>query len=439
MKKTFLLIAAGAALLMGSCKSKIEPEKPSAGDADFSNYVAIGNSLTAGYADGTLYRTGQENSYPSMLAAQFKLVGGGDFKQPLLPGEAGWPSVKRVLGISIDCLGVQSLGPVLYSGTSDTAGSATNIAVGGPYNNQGVPGIRCIDYTYPNYGLVNPYSARFYPATANQKPLDVAIAANPTFFSMWLGSNDVLGYATNGGTGVVGGTTTIDISPTAAFKASYEASVAALVGLGAKGVLINIPDVTTIPFFTTVPAQGLALTRQGQADSLNAAYQGLNGIHFAVGANYWVIVDSTVPGNMRQMKAGEYVCLTVPQNSLKCSGWGSVVPLPDAYVLDAGEVANVKSATTAFNLIIEDVATQYGLAYMDANAYLASLKSGITWNGVTYTPTFVTGGVFSLDGVHLTPRGYALVANEILRVVNATYHATIPSVDINSKNGVLFP
>jgi hypothetical protein len=439
MKKSYLLIAASAALCIASCKSKIEPEKATAGDADFSNYIAIGNSLTSGFADGTLYRSGQENSFPSMLATQFQLVGGGEFKQPLLPGEAGWPGLKRVMGYSTDCLGIKSLGPVFYALSVDTAGSSASIASQGPFNNQGVPGIRCIDYMLTSYGVLNPYSARFYTNPGSTRPLDQALMAKPTFFTMWLGSNDVLGYATSGGTGANGGVAIGDISPLSAFKATYEASVNALVALNAKGVLINIPDVTAIPFFTTVPIKGLALTRQGQVDSLNAAYGGLNGIHFNLGANYWVISDSSVAGNMRQIKEGEYVCLSIPQNNLKCMGWGSIVPIPDDYVLDAEEVNNVKSATTAFNLVIEDVATKNNLGYVDANAYLTSLQSGITWNGVTYNPTFVTGGAFSLDGVHLTPRGYALIANEILRVINITYHSTLPMVDINSKNGVLFP
>jgi hypothetical protein len=38
------------------------------GEADFSNFLALGNSLTAGFADGALYITGQENSYPNILS-----------------------------------------------------------------------------------------------------------------------------------------------------------------------------------------------------------------------------------------------------------------------------------------------------------------------------------------------------------------------------------
>ena len=39
---------------------------------DLSRYVAIGDSITAGYADGALYFDGQKNAYPNILAAQFK-------------------------------------------------------------------------------------------------------------------------------------------------------------------------------------------------------------------------------------------------------------------------------------------------------------------------------------------------------------------------------
>jgi len=445
MKKLYILFAASALLFASSCKSNIEPEKATAGEADFSSYVAIGNSLTAGFADGTLYKSGQESSYPSMLAGQFKLADGGDFKQPLLPGEAGWPYApalgrfpKRVLGYTTDCLGNSSLSPVLFSGVIDTAGSSQNVAVAGPYNNVGIPGIRCIDFGVAGYGMLNPYASRFFANPGVQRPLEVALAAVPTFFSMWLGSNDVLGYATSGGEGVVGGVTLNDISPLSAFKATYDASVEALVNQGAKGVLINIPDVTAIPYFTTINPMGLNLSA-AQATTLTAGYAalGLSHVTFTEGPNYFVVEDATV--GARKLKAGEYILLTTPGDSLKCGGWGSIKPIPKRYVLTEDEVENVNTATMAFNQVIADAAARHNLALMDANAYMKSLKAGITWNGVTYSPTFVTGGAFSLDGVHLTPRGYALVANEILRVINQRYRSTLPGVDINNYSGIKFP
>ncbi|PZF72152.1 SGNH/GDSL hydrolase family protein [Taibaiella soli] len=428
MKKTYILGL--LALSVASCKPKIEPVTPQKGDADFSTYLAVGNSLTSGYSDGSLYRSGQVNSYPAMLAGQFKLVGGGDFKEPLLPGESGWPEPKKVLAIVNG-----SLAPVDAT-QNDTAGSSTNIAAQGPFNNTGVPGIRCIDYLYPGYGTLNPYAARFY-SSPTERPLDEALKINATFFTMWLGSNDVLGYATAGGEGIVGGIGLTDISSTTSFEASYNATVEALIAHGAKGALMNIPDVTTIPYFTTIPINGLVLTRQGQVDSLNAAYAPL-GITFTLGQNNFIIQDVNSPVGFRQAKDGELLILTTPQDSLR-AGWGSLKPIPKQYVLDATEISNVQTATIAFNQIIQNAAATYKLAYVDINAYLKTFTNGVVFNGVTFTTTYVSGGTFSLDGVHLTQRGYALAANEMIRTINAYYHSSIPSVDVNKYNGMLFP
>lgn len=435
MKKTYIIFGL-LALSFAACKPKMDADTPQKGDADFTTYVSVGNSLTAGYANGTLYKSGQENSYPSMLASQFKLVGGGDFKQPLLPGNAGWPDLKMVLVATGNP--ASPVAPVTYNGPLDTAGSSVNISAQGPFNNVGVPGIRCIDYLFPGYGTLNPYATRFYSSPSTEKPLDEALKIKATFFSVWLGANDVLGYATNGGEGANGGINPTDISPLSVFTQSYNATIKAMVAGGAKGVLMNIPDVTTIPFFTTIPINALVLQRQGQVDSLNAAYAPLH-ITFHLGANNFIIQDPSVPVvGLRQAQDGELLLLTTPQDSL-ARGWGSIKPIPKQYVLDATEIGNVKAATDAFNQVIMKAAQDNKLAYVDMNSYLRTLSSGIEYNGVSFTSTYVSGGAFSLDGVHLTPRGYALAANEIIRVINAYYHSSIPSVDVVKYAGLSFP
>lgn len=436
MKKSFLIIFA-AAISFASCKSNIEPEIASSGDADFSKYIAIGNSLTAGYADNSLYKSGQENSYPAILAKQFSFAGGGDFTQPLLPGESGWPSSKLVLAVHPDCKGVPSLGPVPYPNQSDTSGSGLNVAAQGPYNNLGIPGVRCIDFSFPGYAMLNPYAARLVDNPMNPL-MTFATAQQPTFFSVWLGSNDVLGYATNGGEGSTSGIGLSDISPVNTFKQTYQALIKGLAENGkAKGVLINIPDITSIPFFTTISPRGLILSVE-QAAQLTQAYAPL-GMTFSEGENYFIIQDVLAPGGMRKIKDGEYIILTTPSDSLKCAGWGSIKPIPKQFVLSEDEVANVQNATRAFNEIIAFEAQEYGLALMDANTYIKTFKTGIYWDGAKYSLNFVTGGLFSLDGVHLNPRGYAMVANQVIRTINAYYKSTIPLAEVNQYNGILFP
>lgn len=438
------LLLAGSTLALGACKPNLMTQPYSNGGLNFTRYVAVGNSLTAGYADNSLYRSGQIASYPAMLSWSFSRLGPSDYKAPLLPGESGWPSPKLVLGATADMMGNVSLGPVPYPNQSDTVGSSINIAAQGPYNNLGVPGTRAIDFLNPFYGMLNPYATRFF-ATPN--PLEELSRIHPTFFTLWLGNNDVLGYATSGGMGKSSGGSPFSladrnaISGTNYFAAAIDSVLNRLLPDSGKGygAIMNIPDVTSIPFFTTVPYNGLELTRQGQVDSLNAAYAAA-GISFTLGANPFIIADNSVPViGLRPAKEGELILLTVPQDSLRYAGWGSRKPIPNQYVLDAGEIKAVHDATAIFNGILHSEAEARGLAYVDMNAYLKSLAPGVLYHGVDFTTEFVRGGLFSLDGVHLTPRGYAMVANHILTTINYYYGASLPLVDVNSFEGIRFP
>lgn len=434
-----LFIAGLAALAFAGCKPHLSTPDYNGGSLDFTRYVAVGNSLTAGYASGSLCRSGQESSYPAILANQFAAFGGGAFVQPLLKSETGYPSPKLVLGYSTDANGVTTLGPIPNPAPSDTAGDGNSIAAQGPFNNLGVPGIRAIDFLIPGYGMLNPYAKRFF-SSLSATPLAELGRMSPTFFTAWIGNNDVLGYATSGGSGSTNGGFLDQnaISNPQLFAVALDSVVNRMTAGGAKGVLMSIPDVTAIPFFTTIPYNGLVLTRQGQVDSLNTVYAG-TGIAFKLGQNPFVIADNSVPLlKRRQMKEGEYVCLTVPQASLK-SGLGSIQPIPGQYILDETEVANVRNTTATFNGMIAQEAAAHNLAFVNMGAFLSTITSGILYNGVSFNTQFVTGGVFSLDGVHLTPRGYAFAANEIIRNINAHYNANIPMVDVNAYHGLAFP
>lgn len=428
MKKVYFLLLS-AVLFITSCKHSDEPgPEYHSGDADLSCYIAIGNSLTAGYSAGSLYRSGQENSYPAILAKSFQQVGGGDFTQPLLPGEAGWPEPKYVLGTLTNCMGNTYDGSVFYNGPDDTQGSDQNISNQGPFNNLGIPGVRCIDFLTAGYPFFNPYSNRMF-ATPEKALMDIIPQERATFFSLWLGSNDVLGYATSGGTGLTEGMGLNDISPLRFFENSYDTLVSRLTANGAKGILITIPDITQIPYFTTIAADGLNLSAQ-QADDLNQYYQNAN-INFVAGKNYYVIADSLAAGGFRKMTSDEYLLLTIPLDSLTCGTWGKTTPIPDEYVLTNDEVNAIQQATQNFNQVITNAAASHSLALMDANAYLQTINKGITEEGLYFDTKFLTGGVFSLDGIHLTEQGYALMANKLIGTINTFYHAQIPMAKVS--------
>lgn len=435
-----------------SCKPDLQFEEIATGSADFSRYVAVGNSLSAGYSDNSLYRSGQINSYPNILATELKLVGGADFKQPMVPGDYGWPDAKLVLGWRTNCAGERSLGPVEHTGPIDTAGSNINIASTGPYNNLGVPGIRVADYLLGNYANIAStlgnadFAKRFYKDAA-KAPLDelkyTVDHINPTFFTLWMGSNDVLGYATAGGEGNAPGTPFSglvlpdDITPIDMFRRNYDSIVYNLIKNGAKGVLINIPDITSIPLFTTIPVRGLKLTYE-EALLMNTFHADVN-LSFAEGDNFFLIEDEVASGGKRLVMHNEYILLNTPADSIKCAGWGKVKPIPKEYVLTVDEVNHIRTFTAAFNQVIVDAAQKHGLAYVDMNFFLKTVVTGIKYGGVNYSTEFVSGGAFSLDGIHLTPRGNAIVANEIINAINKKYGSSLPSVDVNNYEGIKFP
>jgi lysophospholipase L1-like esterase len=475
MKKSIQYIAIlFTAVAFSACETAIDEPTYSAGPVDFSRYVALGNSLTAGYQDGALNLAGQTNAYPAMLAQQFKMVGGAaTFNTPFLTGDNGTYGVSPapslaltattpalVLAIKNDCLGVSGLSPTLSAAPNlNNVPFYTPIFNGTYYQNMGVPGVKSFDLLRHSLGVfgttMNPYYYRFAsdntPAGTSTVVSD-ALQSNPTFFTLWIGNNDVLGYATSGGSGIVGGTNPNDITPVAVFDSSIVNIVKAMTANGAKGVIGNIPNVTNIPYFTTVPYNGLALSNATQVDQLNAGYAvynmgakslGLDTIAFALGSNAFIIQDLSPQyaplGGLRQINAGEFITLNVPQDSIKCAGWGSQKPIPAQYVLDANEVNNVATYTASYNSYIKTVATQYNLAFADFNSFFKTFQTGIEFNGVTFTPTYVTGGAFSLDGVHPNKRGYALIANYYINTINTFYGSNIQQLDVNSYPGLTIP
>jgi hypothetical protein len=443
MKKILYIVAALA--FVTACKPKVDEFKASKGNADFDVYVAVGNSLTAGYSNGALYRSGQENSYPSILAKQFEKVGGGSFTQPILEDEDGVGIVstglltapvfvqKRTLGYATDCKSVTALGPLPPVFRSSAVLAPITQA---RYNNLGVPGIKSIHLMSTAY-TANPFYGRFAYAPGTSYVLKDAMDQNPSFFTLWIGSNDVLLYAVGGGEQAKNTTASDTLTPPAMFTAALTNAVNTLTSNGAKGAIANIPDITTIPYFTTVPYNGLTLSA-AQAGGLTALHAAA-GVTFTEGVNAFLIADASATGGKRKIKSTEYLLLSVPQDSIKCFGYGSQTPIPARYVLDEAEIAKVVSYTNQYNMTIESLASSKGLAFVNTNTLLASLQSGFSFDGIDFTNKYVTGGAFSLDGIHLTPRGYAVTANHFLKAINFQYKASIPLVNVSDYAGLTFP
>jgi hypothetical protein len=305
-----------------------------------------------------------------------------------------------------------------------------------------IPGLKSITTIYPGYGNpnngpgnFNPFFTRIAADIENSSVLSDAMAQQASFFTLSLGHDDVLGYAISGGT--QDAITPVTGAPGIGFDNSMGAIVYSMTANQAKGVIMNIPHLNSLPYFTTVPYNGLMLDETNAA-GLSAAYAQL-GISFHAGANAFIIADASAPGGMRQITETEMILLSVPQDSLKCAGWGSMKPIPNQYVLTSNEISQISQAIDGYNEVLYNLAAATNLAYVDVNAFMTRARTGIVYNGVGMNTQFVTGGIFSLDGINLTPKGNALMANEIIRTINTKYGAKIPEVDANRYAGIAFP
>ncbi|MBT3740903.1 MAG: SGNH/GDSL hydrolase family protein [Polaribacter sp.] len=435
---------------------------------DFSKYVSVGASFTAGYTDGAMFIAAQENSFPNILAGIF----GTEFKQPLMNDNIGG-LVYGGAAVQPPRFYFDGAGPARLPATPTTELTAV---LSGPFNNFGAPGAKSFHLGVPGYGQLNPYFGRM-ASSPTATVLGDALAQNPTFFTLSeIGGNDVLGYALSGGSGVDRSPNTAenlnpanyggnDITNPNVFAQVFSDMVTALTANGAKGVVANVPYITDLANFITIPYNPIPMDA-ATAGAVSSAYAQYNGgiqqafaylvavtpmtqemanaeiakrtISFTAGQNAVVIMDEDLtdltainPGliSMRQATSDDLLVLASsaiigtladPSNPASVNGVG--VPLADQWALTPQEQASIRTATDAYNTTIATVAASNpNVALVDFKGVLTEASTGIMFDNYTMTTSLVTGGLVSLDGVHLTARGYALMANKILASIDVEF------------------
>lgn len=439
----YILIIVGLA----SCKPKLKYDKLSSGDINPKNFVAIGGNGISGYADGALHVDAQKNSVAKLLSQQLELVGAEKLLQPLVPPQFNGFGLSTVnstivtansfLGNKTDCKGVVSLSPIKPTSNSSYSDLRANLS-NNSYNDLSIPFVKSYQFLQAGLGnLGNVYYNPFFERIAKNKITSSIVSdaesINATFFVLQPALHDVLQYALNGAA-------SDSITSESRFNLAIDNIVNKLTNNGAKGVIINVPNVSTFPFFNTIPFNGLTLDDQ-KAKDLNLVYNVIsNGsISFSVGVNAFVISDPTAAIGARQLKEGELVLLSAPLDSIKCNYLGSLNPFENRMVLTLNELSTIKTAITTFNNKLKSVCQLKNLAYVDAYAFYNSIYKGVVYNGVTVNAQFVKGGAFSLDGTNLNPLGNALLTNECIKAINKQYNSKIPQLNANLYRGVVFP
>jgi hypothetical protein len=260
MKKTILFIMMLSLALWMGC-SIDAPEQPKLNMTEnqlvLSKIVAIGNSLTAGFQSSGLCECMQPQSYPNLIARQIGKA--AEFEQPIIdaPGIGSTPGKGH-----LELVNGKIVAPDL---TVPPETMLLNKLLPRPYDNLGVPGAMLRDVLNATDAATSVSKTNSYfnlvlrnPNFGNMTQLQQAITLNPTLILLWIGNNDVLGSALNGGNPAL-------ITPQADFQAQF---TTLLTGLSEKTqaaiIMANIPYVTDIPYvntmdliFRTSPALGI--------------------------------------------------------------------------------------------------------------------------------------------------------------------------------------
>ncbi|MFL5562252.1 MAG: SGNH/GDSL hydrolase family protein [Gemmatimonadaceae bacterium] len=410
---TYTKLRAGAltavaltAIAVACTKDSVDVLSPTpAANPIFQRYVALGNSITAGYQSSGINDSTQRESYARLVAQQMHT----GYTYPSLVGPGCPPPV-------VNFLTQARLG----GGTSTTCllrDPATTLLI---QNNVAVPGATSADPTAATTKASNILTQLFLGGkTQVQRALD----AQPTFISAWVGNNDVLDAATKGVAVVTTALNTAGITDTTTFRANYKRMVDQLtVQKGLKGILIGVVNVTAIP--ALFPAESL-LTNP----TFKAKFDAIAGATTTVLANCPGSHALISYGLAGQIRAGTFPAVVSCQKNVPAA------PVGDWFVLDSTEQRIFNTDIARYNSYIANKADSAGFAYLDPNPLLYALRqSGAVPTLPDFTnPVAPFGTYISLDGAHPSGKTHCLAANAVITAINLKYQTTLSTLTIDAN------
>jgi lysophospholipase L1-like esterase len=376
-------------------------------DPLFERYVSMGNSITAGYQSGGINDSTQLQAYPVLLARSMH----SPFFVPLMRRPGCPPPYTNVF-----------TGARVSGGTPTTCALRIVPVQALPYvSNTAVPGAEVIDI-YNNLDTASNANTLTSFILGGLTQAQMMERAEPTFVSVWIGNNDVLGAATSS---TNGGDST-RITSVANFQTRYGAMLDTVAAAGPSGVvLIGVANVTAIPFFSQ-------------------------------GATYWAIKNGLVPGSsFPAVFTVSANCAPISSGIPGARGDSTLVPFPyGAALLGAAtagaprnldcadtvpqivvpsELVKLSSSVTAYNAYISSQATARGWAYVNPNTTLDSLRTiatAVRPFPLIGQPCSVNpfGTAFSCDAVHPSAATHRLLAEKLRQGINTAYTTAIPPI-----------
>ncbi|MEM6345723.1 MAG: hypothetical protein AAF927_17655 [Bacteroidota bacterium] len=438
-----LLVFGGLTLGLGGCRFSIDRPIFPQDQLVVEEIVAFGDGYMAGFtnsersasqmnATSGLFHNAQANSIPRLIVARYNELRDTlgyntiPFKQPLaLESGSGYLEASSIA--TSPCATLPSYALV----EKIEANSSWQISADESFNNLSFPYLSSRSLNDLNELNENAFLARVFPNN-NLSYRELAVRSNANFFLMWLGMNEVLDYALSGGE--YGG---MEMSTPASFGEEYETFIQALIDNGKKGMIATIPDITQFPYFRTVPRTYVD-------------FENCGAIPKAVYIESWA--DSSTQ-TIRVANNFDRILLQAKSKigqgeSPSIYGLSEALPVSHQNVLDAFEVEKIRANIEAYNQYLIQMVDRINLSegkdvlgIVRLDRTFAQIFEGRFETGVFVSGDHLTGGVFNLDGLYLTPRGNALVANQFIRSINAfsAFPGTLPPNNLKDYVGVSFP
>jgi hypothetical protein len=441
MKIKHFGLALGVALPLAlGCRSD-DTLEPVNLDARFARYVSMGNSITAGFQSGGINDSTQLQSYAVLLAQRAGLEVSETFFVPLL-NRPGCPPPYTVN--STDPQGR------VGGGTSSTCALRAGLRM--PWlSNVAVPGARVTDLLDNSSGGANALTTF---VLGGRTQLQAMQDADPTFVSLWIGNNDVLGALTSlpSQTNPGGDPGNSDlITPQATFEAAYTEILDAIEDEGAEAILVGVADVASIPY--TTPGQAYWCLKTGLCPGVPALPE-LQALPTLTIASNCAPSATGIPGAQGEatlvpwpIAARKLVAALAGQpQTLDCT--------VDQEVILPAETIALRTAVEGYNAFIEAQAAQREWAYFNPNPTLGAARLAPTVEGqlplvaqvpcfppvptpdgprplpcggtTNATPNVLFGTWFSLDGVHPSGEAHRVITDSLAATINRTYGTTLP-------------
>ena len=365
------------------------------GAPNFTTTVVVGDSLSAGFQNGSLLDSQQPHGWASLVATQANF----SLTLPLI-APPGAPAVLELVSVGPPPVIDQASG--VTTGRDNPSVQPTDLAVPGHLLSDLINTAPTAVPT-TDEDLITDLVLGF-PIGNNKSQMNEAIQLNPTALFVWAGNNDALQADESG--------TPTAMTPVATFTQEFQQLMNTLhAQTKATLIVANIPDVTAVPYLTpaaTIIAQ--VATETGLSQTQVAADLGIED-----GDLINATGQSQVQSAITAIKAGQ-----------------TPTPLTDAGFLNASEIATIQSTVTQYNTVIAQQVASVGGVVVDIHTLLGNLtQNGITINNYQATTTFL-GGLFSLDGIHPTNTGYALIANEFIDTMNSSLKTMIADMNVST-------